>query len=1155
MSFNIIERLRAVAPASRPEILETVYQKNLDFFRSKHPALLQFINDTKCPYCIDITDTFLSLTDERSGQLAHPEAGLDRFAEMLGGWTHEAWVDLFNFQIPMLHQYPKHYAIVNEFSTQLHQAFPDLSTRLAGARINLKELDNGKKFSPPVVFLGIFHGLHIAHYLEHTELTTALFIEPEPERFEVSCYFLDYLEIENRLGGLYLAIGEETTAAPIESFFSLLRITPMMWTRILCGYPFDKAHFFIESIKSLQATNTNLLYPLDNELDGLMHGVISLNQCLPLLTTRPQVSKQCRIAVVATGPSLENDLDWLKKNQHNLVIFAVHSSVKILRKHGIKPDFQFNLDAVINYNFTETLQLFPEIPFVTDYKAPPHLIANFKTPLLCADTHKNSVVHFHQSLTETHPSTTNLAFSFACFVKPAAIYLLGCDCGFRELSQDHARGSFYEDNRSQGRSTSYAERALQSLVEPNFAGTGPIQTISQHLRTKIVIEKCITANAQGISVVNLSDGALITGAKTQRSSATQGGKYNKKRADIKKILNAFAPAKEKKNWEPYPTPSSEKLQQLKDNLLHAVALEKFSWKGFGQALDAALGEDLGNNQEMDHDHRMTVFYRILGDLCCLWYRCLILFDEIEEAEKVYATGLRCIKEALEKLKWPQAFDQIQHAEMEERLTPEWKVYLAHLYGKQNIFTRAETLLANACDEAPDLKDSFIQLGWLHTEQQNWHEAFKLAVQDEIRDRLTPGGRVNLAQLYGRQGAFDHAVALIESAYTADMTLKDGFARLGWIQAEKKEWSAALQLAERDLATGRISPGWQVNIAQLYGRTGDPAQAETLITQAYNQKPQLKDGFARLGWINMENRDWVAALQWAERDLATGRVSPGWQVNIAQLYGRTGDPAQAETLITQAYNQNPQLKDGFARLGWINMENRDWVTAHEWLLKDQGLNRLSPDWKTYLAVVKGCLGCWPEAMALVAEAYSESATLRDGYSRLGWWGYLCGKGQEFFRDQHNKDKNNKPHSITHMLFQALYLTAIGAFDKALHPVEQAYRTDARLESWQTTVGWLQVRLGNSSLGLDLMQLDYTQGRMNQVWLPSYAIVLGMCGKKEQAMDIVRSVSLLSKKNAVHIIGYTAFPEAWMNITQLKEFIASRMGYEDIKKFDNPNCTSH
>jgi hypothetical protein len=42
------------------------------------------------------------------------------------------------------------------------------------------------------------------------------------------------------------------------------------------------------------------------------------------------------------------------------------------------------------------------------------------------------------------------------------------------------------------------------------------------------------------------------------------------------------------------------------------------------------------------------------------------------------------------------------------------------------------------------------------------------------------------------------------------------------------------------------------------------------------------------------------------------------------------------------------------------------------------------------------------MSLISDAYEEDAALHDGFSILGYHGYLLGKGKEFFKEQIDKD---------------------------------------------------------------------------------------------------------------------------------------------------------
>jgi tetratricopeptide (TPR) repeat protein len=97
----------------------------------------------------------------------------------------------------------------------------------------------------------------------------------------------------------------------------------------------------------------------------------------------------------------------------------------------------------------------------------------------------------------------------------------------------------------------------------------------------------------------------------------------------------------------------------------------------------------------------------------------------------------------------------------------------------------------------------------------------------------------------------------------------------------------------------------------------------------------------LGWIHQETKAWEAAWALAVRDEQAGRLSPVWQARLALLHGQRGQFNQAEGLVEAAYAADPNLKDGYGRLGLIKAENTDWAGAVELVRKDQALNRQSP----------------------------------------------------------------------------------------------------------------------------------------------------------------------------------------------------------------------
>jgi len=299
-------------------------------------------------------------------------------------------------------------------------------------------------------------------------------------------------------------------------------------------------------------------------------------------------------------------------------------------------------------------------------------------------------------------------------------------------------------------------------------------------------------------------------------------------------------------------------------------------------------------------------------------------------------------------------------------------------------TEAEGQVAAIYGQYPEACNGYASLAWRLREDLGSDHALEWVERDAQDGRLTTGFAFNHAVMLAQAGRWPEAVAKVEQAYAANSSLKDGYARLAWIRAETRDWKAAWELAERDVHERRLTPAWQVNMAQLLGRIGDFTRATTLLEDAYGKDFRLQDGFARLGWIHAEVRDWKAAWELAESDVHARRLTPAWQVNMAQLLGRIGDFTRATTLLEDAYGQNDTLQDGFARLAWVAHEFGDSLGALNLLDRDACRGRLSEAWLADRELVRARLyGHCAEATAPCFAALLEAAIKVSGAALSPW----------------------------------------------------------------------------------------------------------------------------------------------------------------------------
>jgi tetratricopeptide (TPR) repeat protein len=419
--------------------------------------------------------------------------------------------------------------------------------------------------------------------------------------------------------------------------------------------------------------------------------------------------------------------------------------------------------------------------------------------------------------------------------------------------------------------------------------------------------------------------------------------------------------------------------------------------------------------------------------------------------------------------------------------------------------KAKSFYDKAISLDPENEEANFQLGLADLEDRNLSSAEDRFCAVLNSKPTHTDAKINLAMLYGHKGNFEPAVALIEEAYEQSNWVRDEFVRLGWIKADDKDWSGAFELADRDRLVDRLSPAGQINLAQLYGRQGDFDRAIQLIDQAYTQNGELVDGYARLGWIKHDLQDWKGAFEIMNRDLEANRISPVWQINLAQMHSRLGDNISAERLIEQAYIRNETLQDGFARIGWIKTESQEWQAASELMRKEYENGRLSAKWKIKLAMVHIFLDECKDASNLIEDLYSRSKTAIDGYAYLGWAHYLVSRNGDILHKFVEKDAALNRLSGEGKKIKAFAMYARDDHLAARKLIDSIYNENKNIRDGYSVLGWMCFEQGSFEEGIALMDKDYKGQRLSTVWQINYAYRLAEAGELEKAHSLYNEVS--------------------------------------------------
>ena len=170
---------------------------------------------------------------------------------------------------------------------------------------------------------------------------------------------------------------------------------------------------------------------------------------IPLNTIKDFYKNQTAV-VVSAGPTLDRNIEILKKYRDNIVIIVVGTAVKTLIKNGITPDFLCIIEAYDSSKQIEGLDL-SQVNFITEPYSNPNL-RNFKFKQIYSHISDNMPInHFWGSLINENTqeylskgTVSYTALNTARILGCSQIVLVGQDLAYIE-GQCYSKDSAYKD--------------------------------------------------------------------------------------------------------------------------------------------------------------------------------------------------------------------------------------------------------------------------------------------------------------------------------------------------------------------------------------------------------------------------------------------------------------------------------------------------------------------------------------------------------------------------------------------------------------------------------------------------------------------------------------------------------------------------------------
>ena len=408
------------------------------------------------------------------------------------------------------------------------------------ARNELNENLTVSKAIPSKVIFGIGLGYHLMPLINKTKASYITIFEPNEDYFFASLFCFDWVsylkKVDEDGSFLYLGIGDSE-----EDMYQTLYQRAKSIGAFSISNSFFYLHYKSQSIFNLVTKIKNNFHQFfmgwgffDDALMSVAHSIGVAKKNPNLLNSEvvlPKFVEQYPIFIVANGPSLDNDIEYIKQYKEKVIIVACNSASTALLSHGISPDFHVALERtketydlleaviteeqrqninllVLNVMYPDVLDLFGWSGIALKGSEPGTVLYQLGYYL---QTKKLS-----PTIGYSNPLVGNTALSFFSHMGFSDIYLFGVDNGYVDEEHHHSKSSFYYDEDGNSKLDSI-KMGAEFEVEGNF---GRKVITEPFLYTgKEQMERLISSfSDKNLQCFNCSDGAKVEGALPLRST-------------------------------------------------------------------------------------------------------------------------------------------------------------------------------------------------------------------------------------------------------------------------------------------------------------------------------------------------------------------------------------------------------------------------------------------------------------------------------------------------------------------------------------------------------------------------------------------------------------------------------------------------------------
>ncbi len=392
---------------------------------------------------------------------------------------------------------------------------------------------------PCMLFLGTGLGYVIEEFYKKVDIKHAIVVEPNDDLFFASLHVFDYksllsfLQSNNQSITFYTGNKRDNFISFLNNYFYEKGRYLNKCMSIYVHYKSSEISDFITELNNHFSSVNRGFGFYDDGLFGLSHGIHNCLNSKSFIKDDIFISnkyKNMPVFIIGNGPSLDNDIDFIRKNQDKALIVACGTTLDTLYNQGIKADIFIATERVLDMvNIFSHLDkdYIKDVILVSSEVVHPDVSKHFKHTCLFLKTEETfHLLRFINDRLKTfisklrfiylmNPHVSNLAVSFALNVGFKNIYLFGIDNGTKNANKMHSSSSFlYSECNYSAEGINFEK---DDLALANF-GDGSVIT-NQIFKVSISnLNSIVRAYRDNeLRIFNCSDGALIDAIEAKRS--------------------------------------------------------------------------------------------------------------------------------------------------------------------------------------------------------------------------------------------------------------------------------------------------------------------------------------------------------------------------------------------------------------------------------------------------------------------------------------------------------------------------------------------------------------------------------------------------------------------------------------------------------------